>query len=82
MSIARLEDILIAKLAWSRLGDSALQRRDVLQLLKRTWERLDPAYVEKWVGDLGLRSGNLVPLEASVIRRLMSAMRRGTDDEC
>ena len=53
-SIASLEDLLIAKLEWSRLGDSALQRRDVLQLLERAWERLDRNYVEKWVVELGL----------------------------
>jgi len=56
VSIASLEDILIAKLEWNRLGGSPLQRRDVQQLLERAWERLDRAYVEKWVGELGLRS--------------------------
>jgi hypothetical protein len=56
VSIASLEDVLIAKLEWSLLGDSALQRRDVIQLLERAWERLDHTYVEKWVGELGLRS--------------------------
>jgi len=54
--IASLEDVLIAKLEWSRLGDSALQRRDVLQLLERAWERIDHSYVEKWVAELGLSS--------------------------
>lgn len=56
VSITSLEDILIAKLEWSHLGDSALQRQDVLQLLERAWERLDRDYVEKWVEVLGLRS--------------------------
>lgn len=56
VSIASLEDVLIAKLEWSRLGDSALQHRDVLQLLDRAWERYDHTYVEKWVAELGLRS--------------------------
>jgi hypothetical protein len=56
VAIASLEDVLIAKLEWSRLGDSALQRRDVLQLLERTWEQIDHSYVEKWVTELGLRS--------------------------
>jgi hypothetical protein len=56
VSIASLEDILIAKLEWSRLGDSALQRQDVVQLLDRAWERLDRDYVEKWVAELGLGS--------------------------
>jgi hypothetical protein len=53
--IASLEDVLIAKLEWSRLGDSALQRRDVVQLLERTWDRLDRRYVEKWIHELALQ---------------------------
>jgi len=52
--IASLEDVLIAKLEWSRLGDSALQRRDVVQLLERTWARLDRPYVERWIHELDL----------------------------
>ena len=56
VEIASLEDVLIAKLEWSRLGDSALQRRDVLQLLERTWEQLDQSYVEGWVAELGLQT--------------------------
>lgn len=56
LAVASLEDVLIAKLEWSRLGDSALQRRDVAQLLERTWRRLDQAYVERWVTELGLES--------------------------
>ncbi len=55
VSIVSLEDILIAKLEWGRLGDSALQHRDVLQLLERAWERLDHDYVDEWVTKLGLR---------------------------
>jgi len=53
-SLASLEDVLLAKLEWSKLGDSELQRRDVIELLERAWERLDLAYVERWVGELGL----------------------------
>lgn len=54
--IASLEDVLIAKLEWSRLGDSALQRRDVAQLLESTWTRLDFAYLQTWIAELGLES--------------------------
>lgn len=32
VSLATIEDVLLSKLEWSRLGDSELQRRDVLQL--------------------------------------------------
>jgi predicted nucleotidyltransferase len=56
LAVASLEDVLIAKLEWGRLGDSALQRRDVAQLLERTWQRLDRAYVEKWVKELGMEA--------------------------
>lgn len=56
VALARLEDLLIAKLEWSQLGDSALQRRDVDQLLERTWDRLDRAYVDGWIDSLGLQS--------------------------
>lgn len=56
LAVASLEDILITKLEWSRLGDSALQRRDVAQLLERTWKRLDQAYLERWVTELGLEA--------------------------
>ncbi len=48
--------VIIAKLEWSRLGDSALQRRDVAQLLERTWLRLDQAYLGRWIGELNLES--------------------------
>jgi len=54
VAIASLEDVLIAKLEWSQLGDSALQRRDVIQLLERAWDQIDQAYVARWVPELGL----------------------------
>jgi hypothetical protein len=41
LAIASLEDVLIAKLEWSHLG---------------TWQRVDHAYVEKWVRALGLEA--------------------------
>lgn len=56
VAVASLEDVLIAKLEWGRLGDSALQRRDVVQLLERTWEQLDQSYLKKWVTELDLQS--------------------------
>ena len=56
VAVASLEDVLIAKLEWGRLGDSALQRRDVVQLLERTWEQLDQSYLKKWVTELALQS--------------------------
>ena len=56
LAVASLEDVVISKLEWSSLGESALKRRDVVQLLERTWPRLDRAYVDEWVARLGLDS--------------------------
>lgn len=56
LAVASLEDILITKLEWGRLGDSALQRHDVVQLLERTWARLDQTYLRKWIAELGLEA--------------------------
>jgi len=56
VSLATMEDILIAKLEWSRLGDSELQRSDVVQLIERSRDQFDRAYVERWISTLGLES--------------------------
>ena len=56
VSLATPEDLLLAKLEWAKLADSALQRRDVLQLLERSLERMDLQYVEHWVQELGLEA--------------------------
>jgi len=56
VSLASLEDVLIAKLEWSGLGDSELQRRDVVQLLERSGDRLDMGYLERWIRELGLEA--------------------------
>ncbi|MGD2047498.1 MAG: hypothetical protein PVJ80_17075 [Gemmatimonadota bacterium] len=55
-SLASIEDVLIAKLEWSRMGDSELQRRDVVELIERAWGRLDLEYIERWVDELGLEA--------------------------
>jgi hypothetical protein len=56
VSLASLEDVLLSKLEWAKLADSELQRRDVEQLLERAYDRLDLAYVERWVGRLDLKA--------------------------
>jgi hypothetical protein len=56
VSLATPEDLLLAKLEWAKLADSALQRRDVLQLLERSLERMDLQYVEHWIQELGLEA--------------------------
>jgi hypothetical protein len=54
LTLATVEDLIIAKLEWSELGDSELQRRDILQLLDATGSSLDHAYLERWLRSLGL----------------------------
>lgn len=51
-----VEDLLLAKLEWSQLGDSDLQRRDVIQLLESVRDSVDRRYLEDWVDRLGLRA--------------------------
>ena len=54
LALTSVEDLIIAKLEWSELGDSDLQRRDVLQIVEASSGILDLAYLEHWVNELGL----------------------------
>jgi hypothetical protein len=56
VSLTSLEDLILAKLEWSRMGDSEIQRRDALQLVVAGSDQLDREYIEKWVDELGLRT--------------------------
>lgn len=56
VSLASLEDVVIAKLEWARMGDSELQRGDVVRLLERSGEQLDRPYLAKWIAELGLQT--------------------------
>ena len=52
--VASAEDIIIAKLEWSKLAESRRQIEDVAAILRLRWESLDRPYLEKWIGELGL----------------------------
>ena len=54
IALTTVEDLIIAKLEWSELGDSELQRRDLVQLLGASRDSIDRAYVEGWVERLGI----------------------------
>lgn len=54
--VVSLEDLMIAKLERARLGGSARQLEDVAALLRAAVRELDVAYLEDWVGRLGLQS--------------------------
>jgi hypothetical protein len=54
IAIASAEDVLIAKLEWSKLGESQRQAEDAAGILKIRAGELDLDYIERWVRTLGL----------------------------
>ena len=55
LALTTVEDLIIAKLEWSELGVSELQRRDVAGIIESAGDEIDLAYVERWIDELGLR---------------------------
>jgi hypothetical protein len=55
LAIATIEDLILSKLEWARLGGSARQLEDVRALLGIAGEELDRSYLEQWVDHLGVR---------------------------
>jgi hypothetical protein len=53
---ATVEDLIIAKLDWARMGESTRQIDDVVGILKVKQSSIDRTYIEKWVKELGLDS--------------------------
>jgi hypothetical protein len=53
--IATAEDVILAKLEWSKLSQSQRQIEDVAAILRIRWESLDQSYLKKWIVELGLR---------------------------
>ena len=51
---AAAEDVILAKLEWSKLGDSERQFTDALNVARIQGEKLDREYLEKWARDLDL----------------------------
>jgi hypothetical protein len=52
--VASTEDIVIAKLEWSKLAHSRRQIEDVAGILKTRRNALDHQYLEKWIRELDL----------------------------
>jgi len=48
------EDVVIAKLLWSKLGESERQINDAAGVIRMQSETLDVTYIESWVDALGL----------------------------
>ena len=56
MSVAAVEDVIVSKLEWAKLGASARQIDDVRALLHIQGDEIDRAYVARWVRMLGLEA--------------------------
>jgi len=52
--VATAEDTIIAKLEWARGGESERQLRDAVGVPQTRARELDVAYLEHWIGELGL----------------------------
>lgn len=53
--LASAEDVVISKLEWAKLGQSRRQIEDAAAILRVRWDALDHSYLEKWIGELGLK---------------------------
>jgi len=54
LPVATVEDLVLAKLEWARMGASARQLEDVRALIRVAGPSFDRAYVESWVPALGV----------------------------
>jgi hypothetical protein len=54
MFVSSVEDVVVSKLDWAKMGESARQIEDVSAVLKKKHAVLDRPYVEKWIKELGL----------------------------
>jgi hypothetical protein len=54
LDVASPEDIVIAKMEWAKLGGSGRQLEDAASVVRVQQDRLDAAYIERWVALLGL----------------------------
>jgi hypothetical protein len=53
--VVSAEDLVIAKLEWAKLGNSARQIEDVASILRIRGDDLDSAYLERWISELDLQ---------------------------
>ncbi len=53
--VASVEDVVISKLEWAKLGQSQRQIEDVAKVLAVQWNSLDQRYLAKWIGELELQ---------------------------
>ena len=63
LSVARAEDVVLAKLEWAKLGDSERQLRDVAEIVAVQGTSLDTTQIERWAEELGVWKQWLEALE-------------------
>ena len=56
IAVASVEDVILSKLEWSRLGESDRQIEDAANLIRVRWTDLDRKYIERWITELNIRS--------------------------
>ncbi len=56
VSVASPEDVILAKLQWSKLSKSGRQLQDAAGVVVTQGEHLDRAYIEHWVRELHLEA--------------------------
>ena len=54
LSVATVEDVILTKLEWAKLGGSARQIEDVAALLRVHADLLDRGYLDRWIAELDL----------------------------
>ena len=56
LQVATVEDVILSKLEWAKLGASARQLEDVAALVRLHGEEIDRAYLDQWIATLGVGS--------------------------
>lgn len=54
LTMASVEDTILAKLEWSKLGESTRQLEDVAAMLRIRHDEIDTEYLTRWIEALGL----------------------------
>jgi hypothetical protein len=55
LAIASLEDVILSKLEWAKMGGSGRQLDDVRTLLRIAGDDVDRSYLDRWIAAFGLR---------------------------
>lgn len=57
------EDVILAKLEWTKGRESDVQYSDAVGVAAAQWGNLDMEYLHKWAGELGVRDRRIEALE-------------------